>query len=267
MTLRGLQREPLVHFLALGLLLFALHAVVAPGGGSGETIRVGAAAVAAMQDQFREQWGRPPTPQERDAMIEARVRDEILYREGVAMRLDRDDAVIKRRVRQKYELIVEEEDSSAPTEADLAAYLKAHPDRFSRPAVVSFQQVLLPVGADAAALRAALDAGGDADRLGAETLLPRRITGEPLDLVARDFGGVLASALATLPVGGWQGPVASGYGLHLVRLSARVQAETPPLAVIRAEVQREWESERRRTAAAARYAVLRKRYEVEVAGR
>lgn len=269
MTPRALFREPLVHFLGLGLLLFGLHALVAPGSGSGGsgTVRIEAAAVAGLADQYRQKWGRLPTRPELDALIEAQVRDEILYREGLVMGLDRDDAVIKRRVRQKYELIAEEEDGSAPSEADLAGYLKAHPERFRRPAVVSFDQVLVPSGGDGAAIRAALAAGGDPARLGEATLLPPRVAGAPLDLVARDFGGDLAAALASLPVGSWQGPLASGYGLHVVRITARTPPVDPPLAAVRGEVQREWESDRRRAAAAARYAGLRQRYDVVVAGR
>lgn len=266
MTLRGLLREPLLHFLALGLLLFGAHALVAPSDGGGGTIRVNAAEITAMQDQFRQLWGRPPTPRELDGLINARVRDEILYREGVEMGLDRDDAMIKRRVRQKYLLIVEEVDSITPTDADLTAYMTAHPDRFRRPPVVTFEQVLLPPGANAAELKAELNNGGDPARVGASTLLPRRILDEPLDLVARDFGGNLASALAERPVGSWQGPVESGYGTHLFRLSSRAPAATPPLSAVRAQVQREWENSRRQAAADARYAEARTRYDVEIEG-
>jgi len=266
MTLRRLLQEPLVHFLMLGLLLFAAHAVVTPGGGGGD-IRVSASAIAAMQEQYRQLWGRPPTPQELDGLIEALIRDEVFYREGVSMGLDRDDAVIKRRVRQKYQLIAEEEESTSPTEEDLTAYLKAHPDRFRQPTVVSFEQVLVPPGADAAVLKTLLANDGDPARLGAATLLPRRVTGEALDQIARDFGGNLAAALAELPLGSWQGPVASGYGVHLVRLSARTPAAAPPLAAVRAQVQREWENDRRQAAVDARYAEARKRYDIRVEGR
>jgi hypothetical protein len=258
-------REPLVHFLALGLLLFGLYALVAPRD-RGETILVGKARVEGLASQFRATWRRPPTAAELKSLVEADVREEILYREGLAQGLDKDDAIIRRRVRQKYELIAEEADpGAAPTDADLQAWLTAHPGAFERPPVVSFDQILLkddsPLGL--AAAQKALVAGAAPAGLAAATMLPEAVTAVPLDLVARDFGAGFAAGLETTPLGAWT-PLRSGYGLHMVRLSARTAATQPPLADIRAEVAREWESDRRKRAAAARYAELRKRYEVVV---
>jgi hypothetical protein len=270
-TLKTLLREPLVHFLGIGLLLFGLYALVAPAGSGGDSILFSRAMVADLAAQHQKLWGRPPTAAELDGLIANRVNDEILYREGLAMGLDKDDAVIKRRVRQKYELIAEEEDSVAPTDADLAAYLKANPDRFRSPPIVGFTQVMLPaqgsvaqVEAGAAALKAALAAGADPAKAGKPTLLPGRVEPMALDLVARDFGEPFAAALATLPEGTWVGPVSSPYGLHLVRIDRRDPAATPALEQVRAQVQREWENNRRLKAREARLAELRKSYPVVV---
>jgi hypothetical protein len=268
--LARLLREPLMHFLGIGLALFLLYALLNPGGGADE-IRITSAAVADLKAQHQKLWGRPPTETELQGLIDSRIADEILYREGVAMGLDRDDAVIKRRVRQKFELIAEEEDSETPTEADLAAYLKANPDRFRSAPIVTFTQVLVPtdgsvadVEARAAQLKSVLEGGANPATIGKATLLPGRVEAMPLDLVARDFGDRFAAALAAAPEGQWAGPVASAYGVHLVRIDRRVPAETPSLATVRAEVQREWENERRQKARAARLAELRARYDVVV---
>jgi parvulin-like peptidyl-prolyl isomerase len=187
------------------------------------------------------------------------------------MGLDRDDDVIKRRVRQKYELIAEEEDSAAPTEADLEAYLKANPDRFRAPPIVGFTQVMLAsegsateIESRAEALKAQLAAGADPATAGRSTLLPGRVAPMAVDLVARDFGEPFAAALVTLPEGQWAGPVPSAYGLHLVRIDSRVPAAAPSLASVRAQVQREWENDRRLKAREARLAELRRRYDVVV---
>jgi parvulin-like peptidyl-prolyl isomerase len=266
-----LLREPLVHFLGIGLLLFALYALVAPADSGGDRITISRAMVEDLKAQHGKLWGRPPTVAELQALIDRRIADEILYREGLAMGLDRDDAVIKRRVRQKYELIAEEEDSVAPTEADLAAYLKANADRFRSAPVVGFTQVMVApegsareVEARAAALKAALDGGADPATAGRATLLPGRVPPMALDLVARDFGEAFAAALATAPEGAWAGPILSAYGLHLVRVDSRTPAADPALGAVRAEVQREWENERRLKARAARLAELRTRYDVVV---
>lgn len=271
MPLKTLLREPLVHFLGIGLLLFGLYALVAPADSGGDSILVSRAMMADEAAQHERLWGRAPTAEELKELIDSRVTAEILYREGLAMGLDQEDAVIKRRVRQKYELIAEEEDSLAPTEADLAAYLKANPDKFRAPPIVGFTQVMLPaegspaeVEAAAAALKAALVAGADPDRAGKPTLLPSRVEPMGLDLFARDFGGPFAAALATLRGGTWAGPVQSAYGLHLVRIDRRDPAAIPTLDQVSAEVQREWENDRRLKAREARLAELRDRYEVVV---
>ncbi len=201
--------------------------------------------------------------------MDSYVRDEILYREGVTLGLDRDDAVVKRRVRQKLDVLFEESVAQQPaTDADLQAYLDANPAAFRRPAVVSFDQLYF--GSDAVTpqrleqARAALARGTDPATLGQATLLPAHQDAMPLDLVARDFGEQFAGQLATAPVGQWSGPVTSGFGTHLVRVSAIEQARSPALADVREAVAREWENERRTRAHAAALARLRERYEVEI---
>lgn len=273
-TRQSLFREPLLHFLGLGLGLFLLYALVAPADRGETRIVITASEVASLQTQFQNLWGRPPSAAELKALVDARVADEILYREGRAMGLDRDDAVIRRRVRQKYELIAEEEDGGdAPTEADLAAFLKAEPDRFRSPPLLTFRQVLVPTDGTGAeieqrieALRAKLTAGAAPESVGATSLLPTVMEATALDLVARDFGGSFAEALASAPIGKWVGPIASAYGAHLVKIEARTAAEVPPLDAIRSQVARAWETARRTKAREARMARLRERYDVVVEG-
>lgn len=268
MTLQKLLREPLVHFLGIGLLLFLLYALVAPSGGSGESITISRETIAAMKAQQEKLWGRPPTDAELSSQIDARVDEEILYREGLAMGLDRDDAVVKRRIRQKYDLIAEEADSAAPTDADLEAYLKANPEKFRSIPIVTFRQLLLAPGAGttekAEAARRALQGGASPDTVGTSTLLPTRVERVALDLVARDFGGEFAQSLSALPTGSWQGPVQSGFGAHLVWLEERTAPPPAALADVRPAVQREWENDRRLKARDARLAELRKRYDIVI---
>ena len=264
--LRNLVREPLLHFLLIGLALFLLYGRVAPGDSSSHRIVIGQSQVDDMVRQYQSTWTRLPTPAETRQLIDTYVHDEIAYREGLSMGLDKDDAVIKRRIRQKYELIAEEDERSDPTDSDLAAYLKAHPDEFRRPAIVSFDQIYFdstttPPQA-VRAVKAALQTGGNPATMGQPSMLPRHIANSGLDLVARDFGDNFAKSVAAAPVGLWVGPIVSGIGVHLVRVSRRAPSALPPLSQIRGAVEREWESDRRARSRLDDYRQARAGYEV-----
>jgi hypothetical protein len=205
-------------------------------------------------------------------LIESYVRDEILYREGVKLELERDDIVVKRRVRQKIEMIAEEDASTrAPSDADLFAYLTANQARFVQPAILTFEQVFLGqptagpgVVRAVAVTHQALRNGADPAELGKPTLLPHRMTRTPADLVARDFGPSFAAALEKVPFGEWVGPIDSSFGAHYVRVSDRTPAVAPQLAAVRDHVVREWENERRRRARNDAYAKMRGGYEIGI---
>jgi hypothetical protein len=244
---------------------------VGPSRPGGDSIVITKAAIAEMTRQQATLAGRPVTKDELAALIESRIRDEVFYREGLTMGLDRNDLVIERRVRQKYELIAEEEDSVEPSDADLEAYLRAQPERFRQPPDVAFTQIIIPAGGPGKmspesleVLRRRLEAGADPLSIGQATQLPLRVDDMPLDLVARAFGGPFAESLLAIPVGSWQGPVASGYGAHFVRLDRRTLKPTPRLQDVRSEVQREWENARRERTRAERFAQLRKQYRIVV---
>ncbi len=265
-----IAREPLLHFLLIGLALFLYYGHVAPGSGDERRIVVSQAQVDELSRRFQATWNRPPTAQELSGIVDSYISDEILYREGKSLGLDRDDPVIKRRVRQKLEVMAEEAgERSTPTDADLTAYLQAHADKFVRPAIISFEQLYFDPskgGAEARlnATKAALTAGRAVAELGEPSMLPRTVDREGIDLVTRDFGVDFATALETLPLGQWTGPVRSGYGVHLVRVSARTPSQAPSLDAVRQEVQREWEYERRQRAFDASYQKLRANYDVVI---
>lgn len=265
-------REPLLHFALIGLLLFVVYGWLNPSGKSGERIVVSQTVVDDLARQYQARWMRPASEQEVNSLIEAHVRDEIMFREGVALGLDRDDPVIKRRVRQKLDVIAEEQiASAAPTDPELSTYMTQNSARFMRPALVSFEQVFFngarpvpDVERDVSMAKAALVKGADPAKLGQPTLLPHRVDALPLDLVARDFGTGFAAQLTKLPLDVWAGPVGSGLGAHLVRVTARKDAELPPLDVVRQQVAREWENERRGRSREDSYRKLREGYTVVI---
>jgi hypothetical protein len=272
MRIRKLLAEPMLHFLVIGIALFAAYRWMAPGDSGGRRIVITQGVVDDLVTQHVAVRGREPSARELNHLIESYVHDEILYREGVSLGLERDDIVVKRRVRQKIEMIAEEDASTrAPTDADLSAYLVANQARFVQPAILTFEQVFLGQPTSGAGVvhavavtREALRGGTDPEKLGKPTLLPYRMTLTPADLVARDFGASFAAALEKLPVGEWVGPIESSFGAHYVRVSDRTPAVAPQLAAVRDHVVREWENERRQRARNDAYTKLRGEYEVSI---
>lgn len=271
MRLRRLLAEPMLHFLVMGIALFTAYQCMAPDDSTGRRILVTQGVVDDLVTQHMAARGREPSPVELKNLIAAYVREEVLYREGVALGLERDDIVVKRRVRQKLEVMAEEAASSAPTDADLAAYLSAHQARFIQPAVLSFEQVFLGHAGSGpgvllavATVRDAVQRGVAPEALGARSMLQQRMVHVGADLVARDFGAEFAAALEKAPLGEWTGPIASSFGEHYVRVSSRMASSTPQLAEVRDQVMREWENARRKRARDDDYAKMRREYEVIV---
>src|SRR5262245_14953082 len=164
-------REPLLHFLVLGALLFALYDLVGGGAAGDRKIDVDDRVAATLYGQFNKTLHRPPTASEMNELVESYVRDEIFYREGVLLGLDRDDPTIKRRVSQKFSTIAEESEAAkAPTDAELERWMNEHPDRYAEPALVTFDQIAFRSGgtqlAEIEAAREALAAGVDPITLG-----------------------------------------------------------------------------------------------------
>src|SRR4051794_24401504 len=144
MRLRQLLGKPMLHFLLIGLALFGAYRWVSPRDSGGRRIVITQGVVDDLVTQHVAAKGREPSPAELNHLIESYVRDEVLYREGVRLGLERDDIVVKRRVRQKIEMIAEEDASTrAPSDADLSAYLTANPARFLQPAILTFDQVFM----------------------------------------------------------------------------------------------------------------------------
>lgn len=276
--LKRLLREPLVHFLILGAAVFALFKVAAtPGAAPEARIVVTSGKIEQLATAFVRTWQRPPTVEELNGLIEDNVRDEVLYREALAMGLDKDDTVIRRRLRQKYEFLSEDAAlAKPPSDQDLQAWLDRHPEKFRVDPKIALRQIYFSVsGRGAAAAKdaetalARLNAAGkksDASELGDATMLPHELALSSVGEIARVYGDNFAQAVAGMEPGRWSGPVKSGYGLHLVYVIERTQGRLRPLAEVRDEVQREWLTERRKSEADAKYRALRGKYAVVVEG-
>lgn len=272
--IRVVFREPLLHFVVLGGALFLVF-----GGSEGDVppdeIVVSAGQVQNLAAVFERTWQRPPTEAEVDGLIRDRIDEEVMAREARALGLDRDDTVIRRRLRQKMEFVAQDLARPEPADdVDLQAYLKTHPERFTLPGRLTFTQVFLDrsrrgdrLEEDAEGMMARLQSGTpgvDPLSLGDPSLLETAYDDVSTGDVARAFGPDFANRLETLPVGRWAGPVPSPYGAHLIRIEDRTAPSLPPLDEVREEVAREVEAERAAEARAALIASLRDRYEIVV---
>lgn len=263
----------MLHFLVLGAILFGLFSVVDKKDAEAPAkIVISASRVAALADRFARAWRRPPTEHELQGLVEDYIRDEIFYREGRAAGLDRDDSVIRRRVRQKMEFLAEDMAAAEPSDEQLAAYLASNPERFRTEDRLTFRQVFLSatrrgsaLEADAKQVAEALartSAPGDTATIGDPFLLGEEFRDMPQSDVARAFGEEFAKQLSAVEPGRWQGPIPSSFGAHFIFVDARAKGSLPPLDTIREAVQREWLNARRVEAERKLYRTLRDRYQI-----
>ncbi len=254
---RKLLKEPLLHFAVLALMIFAAYGVLTPRSAArpDDSIVVSVARIEQMAAVFAQTWQRPPSKEELKGLIDDYVAEEVLVREALALGLDQDDPVIRRRLRQKMEFLSEAEvDALTPTEDELQAYLDTHAASYEVDPRIGFEQVFLSperrgdaIAEDADALLARLRAQSDLnpESLGDPTLLPAVEPPTEVTRIGDDFGPEFASALAGAPVGSWSGPIMSSYGLHLVRVTERQPGRIPPLAEVREAVLRDWQTAER----------------------
>lgn len=269
MSLHRLLREPLLHFLLLGALLFALYGALHPGAlAAPDEIVVDRSRIESLSAQFQRAWQRPPTADELKGLVDTWVREEVFYREGMAQHLDRDDPVVRRRVVQKVTAMAEAQTSAEASPTEMQAWLDAHPDDYRLEPTYTLHQVYFDparhgkrLDAAVAVARSALVSGargapGDA------TMLPDALESVSSTEVARIFGNDFAAAIANLPVGEWQGPISSEFGVHLVEIQARQPGRMPALGDVRTAVLRDLLRARTDSSGEAYYQALRQRYAV-----
>ena len=276
----GVLKEPLFHFLLIGAALFLVYgwrsnSVSVPGrqaGAATEKIVVTRDTLDRMNALFTKTWQRPPTEGEQKALVEDFVRNEIFYREAIAIGLDRDDEVIRRRLRLKMEFIFEDINSLAePTDEDLIAFMKKHPEKYISETQVAFRQVFVSTEkrgkkaeTDARQFLAQLIEGVDPDSVGDPTLLNPEVQLATLSVIRKQFGDELSRNLLDLAPGGWAGPIRSGFGLHLVFVRERLESRLPDLNEVRDRVKLDWAAEKQKEMKDAAYAKILKSYNVTV---
>lgn len=271
-------KEPLFHFLLIGAGLFMLYGWQSDDNETRpDQIVFTEAKVDQLINLWERKWQRLPTQRELQGLIEQQIREEVLYREALAIGLDKNDQVVRRRMSQKMEFISNDLASLAePDDEQLQTYLDEHVEKFSIPPRISYSQIYLNVSqrgeqvyAEAEKLLEELSESTvdtDISMLGDSFMGGYSFNDETDYGVSRLFGEVFTQQIFELPVGKWAGPVESGYGLHLVRVDSRTDSRVPSLEQVRDKVRVEWVAEQQRKTNDMLYSELRKRYEITIEG-
>jgi peptidyl-prolyl cis-trans isomerase C len=266
-----IAREPFVHFAILGGLLFVLWGVARRGKGANAT--VGGTEVsrmvilrredlASLRARFRASWMREPSPGELADLVQGFLCDEVLFHEGMARHLDRDDPIIRRRVIDKMAALARPTPQNRnPSREELRRWYASYPHRFVRAATVSFEQLYFGASGDSAAeatAEQALPALTEAKPtdppppdVGHKIVLPAKMQSKTDLELSQLMGGQFVRALADAPVGHWYGPVRSRHGVHLVRVLGRSPVGVPPFEEVEDRVRADWMAQDIRGAGAA----------------
>ncbi len=273
---RRLLREPLFHFLVLGAALFAASRWVKPTdrAPANRQIVLTLDDLRQLQIGFAAQWQRAPTQQEMVGLLESRIKEEILYREALAMGLDKDDTIVRRRMAQKMEFLAEDVSSAhEPTTEELEAWFEKNTKLFTQPARVTFRHLYFSpdrrgksAWPDATAALAKL-AGRPASWAGAAALADPFMFQDYLadrtpDQISKDFGPLFARALFVQKPGAWSGPIESGYGWHLVFVDSLTPERASSFEEVEPDVKTAWLATRKAEAWDEAYKTMRAKYEL-----
>ncbi len=273
-SMNKLIREPLLHFLVAGALLFGAWSWMNRGGdaaGGDNVIRITDRELNWVIGTFTKQWQRPPDEREMQGLVAEYLREELLVREARALELDAGDTIVRRRLAQKMTFFLEDTARIAdPTDAELRAAFAANPARYQKPARVSFEQVYFSTSRrgeraakDVLAAVASMNAGRKPADLGDTSLLPPAMEAVDEASISGQFGLPFAKAVATLAPVGWQGPVESEFGLHAVRIVSREEGSGQTFEDVRQDLIEDWRRERETATRQAYLGALIDKYEIQ----
>ena len=261
-------REPLVHFLLAGSLIFLFFLWKGePVDPASRLISIDPEQQAQLALSFERTMRRAPTDAELDNLIDRYVRDEVLYREALRLGLDQDDAVVRRRLAQKMDILASSRlETVVPSDELLQGWLDTYPERFTAEARYSLDQLWFATRNAAEGQLVRLQQGMNWQEAGEPISLPNSFDAEDRAEILNRFGEQFVGEIEALEVSDeWQGPAPSGLGWHLIRLRSRDLGQVPPLSSIRSQVENDWRistMEQRRDEA---YQLLRDAYQVDVA--
>ena len=269
---RALFHEPIVLFILIGFVFYLLQALIFNTDPSDrKQIIVTSDQLNQLESGFFNTWMRSPTQNELEGLIADQIRNEVFYREALAMGLEENDQVIRNRLRQKLELLMDNMASvNVPSEQMLEAFLQENADDFKKDYQVSFIQVFVnpELHSDpqlvAENLLDQLRDGASAEDLGDRTLMGYAFPEYSQTDVGRRFGSDFARQVIQVEPGVWSGPLNSGIGLHLIRIDHFEEGTLPELSQIRKSVEREWMAKQKSELKMAAYEKLLEGYDVQI---
>ncbi len=272
-TLRKWIKEPLLHFLIIGAVIFVVFSIVNKDeiDASGNKIVVSSAEIGRLSDSWSKKMNRPPTGTELQGLIEAFIKEEVYYREALALGLDQNDTILRRRLMQKMEFLSNDlAELNQPDESALNKYFVDNQEKYKLPARASFTHIYFSLdkrGAKVVENAKSVLSGLNALRapeLGDSFMMQYDFVQETSFEVDRLFGKGFAEELFTLETNTWQGPIESGYGLHLVRISEKIDARLPELVLVIEKVRTDLMFELRQKTNKDIYERFKERYEIVV---
>jgi len=269
--LQRFLREPLLHFGLIGILLFIGFELVSNNREmADEVIVISPGRVSQLKSQFESTWKRAPTATEIDKLIEGFVREEVYYRDALLLSLDKNDAVVRRRMRQKMEFLLDTGSYLAqPAAGELEAWYATNNRAYRQGERLAFEQIYFgekPEAETIARTITTLNSTRDIDpgTFGVSTLLPAHLGLSTADAVNNVFGKGFFKQLLQLPQETWAGPLVSSFGVHLVRVYDRVPGRTPDLSEIRGLVQKHWREAKAKEIRENDYLQRRSRFVIEI---
>jgi hypothetical protein len=267
------HKEPLLHFLMIGALIFVVFSIVNKDeiDVSGNKIVVTAADIERLSANWSKKWNRPPTGTELSGLVDSYIKEEVYYREALALGLDQNDTILRRRLMQKMEFLSNDlAELNQPDEDALNKYFLNNQEKYELPARVSFTHIYFnldkrgaKVVEDAKSVLSGLNALRAPER-GDSFMMQYDFVQETPFEVERLFGKDFAEQLFKSDINSWQGPIRSGYGLHLVRISEKVDSRMPELASVIDKVQTDLMFEQKKMMNEEIYKKFKERYEIVV---
>jgi len=278
--MKKILSEPFFHFLLLGAFIFAIYFLLNPDeDNSGNKIHITQNDLDRFEKIFEKQWQRKTTKQEMEGLIRTHLKEEILYREALALGLEKDDTIVRRRLAQKMEFLIT--DVTVPSEVSdevLMTYYKKNSERYTRASRLSFRHIYFnpdqrgqrlydEANATLKTLQSTNAEINVPDQYGDRYMLSQSYTQSSTDEIARELGRDFTDKLVEVKTGSWQGPIQSGYGLHLVYIEQREAASVYPFNDVRERVKSDYLFELRNKRNDEVLEKLKERYEIVIDGK
>jgi parvulin-like peptidyl-prolyl isomerase len=272
---KTLLKEPLIHFLGGALMVFAFFWATGSNRDPADyAITISETDVARLNAGWQQNFRRPPSEAELNGLIDQEITEEIYYREALRLGLDRNDAVIRRRMFTKMRFLNNEEaGNDNPTDADLQQWMEDKPGKYALESIYTLEQVylgqanIIDPAAAAQMVKNLNDGSVKAADLAKPISLPSTLKSAGVAEISRQFGEEFVTGLTDLKTGQWQGPIASGFGLHLVKIAAKVPGKSAALNDVRQQVTNDWRAAQNNAAEKAALDGYRAQYQITVAGR